>query len=704
MIRALATCMAALLTLGIAFPQESLPESRAEEEFKPAAFKVRGVGLLRGRALKRQLNTIFDVERRYFSAADIEDAALILLSSMQADGYLEAVAKADIYLADGSEMSAEWDKTYSYYLPRDVQAKEVVFRIQEGPRFYYRELELKGDFQLSEGEAEEFFYAGGLLLQGPKARVFTPGSMNASAGQLESYLRQLGYRNARVSAEVVGDDRSIGAMDVAVTIDQGRIHRIESLDIQGDIIGAQDAIDRSQYVGQPYSRFRVQDLQKALRNAYFREGYANYESRSSTRVLRETPEEVAMAVEIEMRPGAPKRLGEIEFDGLELTKESMARSKLRIQEGDPLNPIAVENSRLALSRFGIFNRVDFDLRPAGDDVSDLFVRVNERDPWTVDLLAGWGSYERLRGGVVAERINVFGRAHRLRLKAFASMKSLSGDWSYLIPDLWKTDTTFSTGIFYLERDEVAFERQEFGFDIGFSRYMRTLGVDADLVYTIESLEELDSELGSGTTLSGPTESGGLELRLSRDRRDNPLSPSQGYRYFGRFGWSTPSLGGDVDYQIGEIGYSAHGEFSRGLLWHAGLTHGAVGSFSERQAQVPNNKLFFLGGENTVRGYQRSGAAPRNEEGRVVGARSYLLANLELEQRLTEQLSVVLFYDWLGQSVSIDDYPIDESLSSVGLGLRLKTFIGPIRLEYGHNLDQRAEDPQGTLHFAIGYPF
>jgi outer membrane protein insertion porin family len=31
-------------------------------------------------------------------------------------------------------------------------------------------------------------------------------------------------------------------------------------------------------------------------------------------------------------------------------------------------------------------------------------------------------------------------------------------------------------------------------------------------------------------------------------------------------------------------------------------------------------------------------------------------------------------------------------------------VGPVRLEYGHNLNAREGDPNGTLHFSVGFPF
>ena len=53
---------------------------------------------------------------------------------------------------------------------------------------------------------------------------------------------------------------------------------------------------------------------------------------------------------------------------------------------------------------------------------------------------------------------------------------------------------------------------------------------------------------------------------------------------------------------------------------------------------------------------------------------------------------------------VQNYPFDQGLFSVGGGLRWKTIIGPIRVEYGYNLNPRPKDPSGTLLFSLGFPF
>jgi outer membrane protein insertion porin family len=121
-------------------------------------------------------------------------------------------------------------------------------------------------------------------------------------------------------------------------------------------------------------------------------------------------------------------------------------------------------------------------------------------------------------------------------------------------------------------------------------------------------------------------------------------------------------------------------------------------------ELPFNKRFFPGGESSVRGYQEGKASPLDENGNQLGAETYTQANLEFEQLLTKSWSVVTFFDVVGFALHRSDYPWDEGLYSVGGGLRWYSFLGPVRLEYGYNLNRRVHDPAGTLHFSIGFPF
>ena len=122
------------------------------------------------------------------------------------------------------------------------------------------------------------------------------------------------------------------------------------------------------------------------------------------------------------------------------------------------------------------------------------------------------------------------------------------------------------------------------------------------------------------------------------------------------------------------------------------------------SDLPVSVRFFPGGDGSIRGYPQGEAAPRADNGLFIGAKSYVLANLELEQALTSNWSVVVFADAVGTAARLADYPFAEKLYSVGLGVRYQTIIGPVRVEYGHNLNPRPLDPSGTLLISIGFPF
>ena len=49
----------------------------------------------------------------------------------------------------------------------------------------------------------------------------------------------------------------------------------------------------------------------------------------------------------------------------------------------------------------------------------------------------------------------------------------------------------------------------------------------------------------------------------------------------------------------------------------------------------------------------------------------------------------------------DDFDMGSLRRSAGLGIRIVTPIGPIRLDYGFKLDKRAGESAGRLGFLLG---
>src|SRR5690606_19940863 len=157
---------------------------------------------------------------------------------------------------------------------------------------------------------------------------------------------------------------------------------------------------------------------------------------------------------------------------------------------------------------------------------------------------------------------------------------------------------------------------------------------------------------------------------------------QGYRWFAQAEIAAKALGGEGDYQRLELGFSYHRPWGRGRWLHAGFSHGVVLTLgADNDLLLPVNRRLYPGGDSSIRGYQLGDAAPRAADGRFLGATSAALLNLQLEQATVGKRTGVVFADVLGTAAELAEYPVDEHLLSVGLGVRYQTLIGPVRLEY-----------------------
>ena len=141
-----------------------------------------------------------------------------------------------------------------------------------------------------------------------------------------------------------------------------------------------------------------------------------------------------------------------------------------------------------------------------------------------------------------------------------------------------------------------------------------------------------------------------------------MRPRHGYHVTTQLEIANRVLGGVTQYQRFETSGAYHTPWGEGRWIHVGFSHGVILTLGAmNDLDLPVNKRFYPGGDNSIRGYQSGEAAPRDALGRFIGAKSYGLLNLELEQALTQSWSVVAFGDALGTATRLKDYPFRERL-------------------------------------------
>ncbi len=676
---------------------------------KPAKVKVSGYGILGNRELKRILTTLeLGGKKPAVLGPDfVEDAALILESRIKRDGYLEPKLTIRLRLADGRRQQVQAEQLLEHPLPRPLRIAGVEFKVHQGVLYYIQSLEFEGLQTIPEKQARSYFEATDILFHPRGARIYTPERLRRGLSSLTDVLDQQGYGEAKAEATQVNRDEQTGAVRVRIGIQQGPRFMIQSVRKDFFYDGAtQPAETQMVFPDRPLSRLWLQDFALNLRTNQYHHGYPDATVEMST--LEQKPEDGRVRVNLlaKVRTGPRVWIAGVGFQGEKKTRPGLLARRVRVQRGELLDRIKAEEGRARLAQLGIFDAVELNYRPESEHQRDVLYEVKEGKTVSLSLLFGWGSYELLRGGFEAAENNIWGLAHQARLKAVQSFKATSGELTYTIPEQLGRDVDVFINGTGLRREEVSFTRLEYGGGVGLHKYFQPAATDLSVRYNYQILSALDFNSIQEVSTEGLTNPavGSVIFELKHDRRDNPLYPRRGYKVFTTVETASQYLGGDANYERVEVSPSWHHSLGGGRYLSVGISHGVDVSFGSPANNLPFNRRFFPGGDNSIRGYQEGQASPRNEQGQIVGAETYVLGTVELEQALTPKWSVVVFSDSLGFARRIANYPFDTGLFSVGGGVRWRTLIGPVRLEYGHNLNPRPRDPSGTVQFSLGFPF
>jgi outer membrane protein assembly factor BamA len=728
-------------------------ETKAKQP-KAATLQISGYGLLGNRELKRILRTLelAGTKPEFFAPSFVEDAALILSSRIKRDGFLEPEINIKVRMADGAEFEVEASDLLENPLLRSLRITKLRFEIHKGRLYYYEQIGFEGLETITEKNARAFFVETGFLLNLKRTRIYTPEKLRRGLLNLTDVLERQGYESAKAEPVPPGPpsdasaqkpsnpltstdpllsaveiDHKTGAVRSLVRVVQGPKSLVRSVHEE---IYYEQATEpeqtRTVHPNKPYSKIWLQDFAQSLKTNQFHRGYPDTTVDFQTLHREQTGNLIHLDLQAQVKIGPLVRIGAVEFRGEKKTNKKLLTRRVRIKRGELLDRIKVEEGRYRLARLGVFDTVDLTYpttssvtnrdmagvtnapappsQSADEHSRDVLYSLKEGKTIDVSLLFGYGSYELLRAGVEIDAQNIWGLAHHARLKAVQSFKASSGDFIYTIPEFVGPDADIFANASGLRREEVSFVREEYGGGFGAHKYFKSTSTDLTVRYNYQILNAVN--VPRTVAIEGPTNAnvGAIITEMKHDRRDNPLYPRKGYKVFGIFELASEYLAGDVNYQRIEISPSYHQPLGGGSYLSLGVSHGVVMTIGSSSEDLPFNKRFFPGGENSIRGYQEGEASPRNVDAKIVGAETYTLGTVEFEQSLTPKWSVVFFSDSLGFARRVENYPFDTGLFSVGGGLRWKTIIGPIRLEYGHNLNPRPHDPRGTLHFSLGFPF
>ena len=143
-----------------------------------------------------------------------------------------------------------------------------------------------------------------------------------------------------------------------------------------------------------------------------------------------------------------------------------------------------------------------------------------------------------------------------------------------------------------------------------------------------------------------------------------------------------------------------------------VTTGADGQIViDEVRDLPVSERFFAGGDTTVRGFALDalGRPDTIVGGFPNGGNGLVIFNAELRVPVWSALGAVVFLDTGNVFARVSDINLGELRSAVGVGLRIKSPVGPIRIDVGFKLHREFIPQQGlegrtALHISFGQAF
>lgn len=637
--------------------------------------------------------------------------------------------------------------------------ESVVYQVTKGPRHKVAAIRITGNQHIPTKD---------LLAhsQIEKAHILSHGKYSehlarTTAKNFRRIYQANGFSEAKVTPQVSDTN---GNLVVTFRVDEGQQEIVDSLRIEGnDNVPETTLAPKGLKVvaGQPYSTKRVDDDRNQIMAQLLNLGYLAATFHETARPVG--GDKYKLEVVYQIYEGPEVKTASTVTVGRDRTRQALIDKTANIPVGRALREDQLLASESELYTLGIFDWAEIDPRRqiTTQTQEDVVVKVHEAK--RNEIIYGGGFEVVNRGGSVPSgtvalpglppvglprkfktsqqtiwgprgnfqytRKNVRGRAETLSIGALASRLDQRGNITYSDPHFrestnWGANLTL-TGERNSENPIFASRLGEFGLQFQrpvnrdktenvFVRYsFRETGLSRLLIPDLVPVQDRHVRL---STVSGS---------FIRDTRDSVLDAHKGIYETAELDLSPSQLGSSASFAkfLGQGAY--YKNIGAGVVWANSLRLGLEQPISG--SHVPISEQFFSGGGSTLRGFPLNGAGPQRTIPacgnpsdpstcafiRVpTGGNQLFIVNSEFRipvpadlPLVGKKLGVAVFYDGgnVYQRIGFHNFGANYS-NTIGGGVRYATPVGPVRVDFGHNLNPVTGIKSFQIFITLGQAF
>jgi len=631
----------------------------------------------------------------------------------------------------------------------------VVYQIDRGRKHKVGRILFQGNYELSATDLMD-------QVTVKKSHIWTHGRVSQkllkqSAENIQALYRDRGYEDVKVTPRTVDREPQI---DIAFEIEEGPQTVVEDVHVSGNqniAMGQLTAPKGFQLrVGQPYSPRKLAEDRNRISATYLNRGYLNVEVKTAVQPNPGDPHRVKVAYDINEHQLV--RIGEVGYLGQKHTRLPLIAKTAQLRAETPMRREQLLEAESRLYDLGIFDWSSVGPRRPITNQMDEAALVKVHEAKRNELTYGFGFEVSHRGGNIpggtvaipggGGSIGLGGNKIAPSQSTFASPRGLV---EFTRRNMRGLGETASASILLSRLDQRALTTYaqphflgsqwqsltSFSLERNSENPLFTAGL-GDLSFQVERLisRKFNTRLQlrydfNKTTLSHllvpdlvleqdrHVRLSTLSATLIHDTRDKPLDAHRGVYSTINFGITPTAFGSSANFTKLFAQYAYYKPVHPLVFANSirlGLAAPFVGSF------VPTSQLFFSGGGTSLRGFPIDQAGPQRlvpfcnvlqgQSGCVnvtvpLGGRQLFILNSEARFPLgiTKLLGGVVFYDGgnVYSAINFNNF-VNNYSNTVGVGLRYSTPIGPVRIDFGRNLNPVPGISANQYFITVGQAF
>ncbi len=644
----------------------------------------------------------------------------LIFDKSQLDRSEQEIKRA--YLAQGKYGATV--KTVVSPLERNRVA--VRFEIEEGVAAKIRDINIVGNnaYTTEDLRAEFLLTTPNWMSWWNKDDQYSKQKLTADLETLKSFYMNQGYLEFGIDSTQVSISPDKRDIFITVNVTEGEKYTISDVKLAGELqVPEAELTSLIRFAkGDVFNRQLVTESSKAIGDRLANDGYAF----SNVNAIPDIDKENHTAsFTFFIDPGKRVYVRRINLTGNTRTRDAVLRREMRQLESAWYSGDKIKRSKERLERLAFFDQVNIETPavPGTNDQVDMNVDVTERSTGSVQFGAGLSSNEGVVLGFTINQPNFLGTGNRVNTQINTS--KLNTVYSLSFTDPYFTPDGISRGFDVYRRDLNAnndinnnladFNSRSYGAGVRFGLPLTennffTAGLTADFTEVeLSANSPVQYRDFCGNTTGCTSNSVQLSAGWTHDTRDNILFTNKGVLQRLTAEVTLPVL--DLQYYRLDYRHAWYKDIAKNFTFMLNGELGYAKSYGD--TKYPFFKNYFVGGVNSVRGFENGSLGPRQVDttGQEfnIGGTTRIVGNAEIFAPVplikdSSQFRLSAFFDAGNVYADNQSISLGDLRYSTGVGVSWFSPFGPLKLVFAKALNSQQDDRTEVLQFQLGSQF